>query len=59
MSAYYHSARLFVREVRGLLTEQAQAAEFVKGRIRIDGDREKALELAQLFRQAYAQIPGY
>uniref|UniRef100_A0A7S4C210 SCP2 domain-containing protein n=1 Tax=Chrysotila carterae TaxID=13221 RepID=A0A7S4C210_CHRCT len=56
MSAYYHSARLFVREVRGLLTEQAQAAEFVKGRIRIDGDREKALELAQLFRSLGPQL---
>ena len=41
MCVWYKSARLFMRDARGLLTEEAFAAEYVKGGIRIGiGDGE-------------------
>ena len=42
MCVWYKSAKLFMKDAKGLLNEQAFAAEYVKGSIRMTGDREKA-----------------
>ena len=42
MCVWYKSAKLFMKNAKGLLNEQAFAAEYVKGSIRMTGDREKA-----------------
>ena len=50
MCIWYKSARLFMRDARGQLNEHAFAAEYVKGSIIMEGDREKAQELAAVFK---------
>ena len=42
MCVWYKSAKLFMKDAKGLLNEHAFAAEYVKGSIRMTGDREKA-----------------
>ncbi len=56
MVLWYASARLFLKDARGLLSEQRFAQEFVKGRIRLSGDREKARSLAAVFQRLSPQI---
>ncbi len=48
MYVWYKSARLFMKDAKGLLNEHAFAAEYVKGSIRMTGDREKAQALTKV-----------
>ena len=41
MCVWYKSAKLFMKDAKGLLNEQAFAAEYVKGSIRMTGDRRR------------------
>ena len=48
MCVWYKSAKLFMKDAKGLLNEHAFAAEYVKGSIRMTGDRERAQARALL-----------
>ena len=50
MCIRFKSTRLFMRNAKGLLSENAFAAAYVKGSIRMTGDREKAEVLASVFK---------
>ena len=56
MAVWYKNDRLFMKDARGMLSEQAFAAEYVKGRIRMIGDREKGRALAEVFKRIGPQI---
>ena len=56
MVVWYMTTKLFLKDARGLLTEHKFAQEFVKGRIQLFGDREKARSLSAVFQELGPRI---
>ena len=56
MSVWYATSRLFLRDARGQLTERVFAAEYVKQRILLHGDRTKAQALADVLKRLRPEI---